>query len=195
MKKQANMILLAIMVIGGLLYSPINKEAKASADDTFYGVNITNSANYTSSTNQAVPFDSIMFGLTSMWNSADPTVIKIPLSGVWLVGADITALGLNYISVGGVTSERVIIEIVKNWCGNELICPHLYADIAGTRFEYQNPYAANLNSMSSPVYLEEGDELELLLTGKTSTLLIESNPNGSGTISPHFYAIYLGALP
>ena len=183
--------LFTLFVVFGLYVHP----AKANSGEIFYGVNISRSSNYLSPNNSAFPFNVKRFGLDSMWNISDPTKITIPTTGIWLVGADMTSLGLNYASVGGVDSSRQILEIVKNWCGAEVTCPHLESDIIFERFETQNAYGANGNSTSSIVYLEEGDYLQLLTSGKYGMLLIESNPYGLGTLSPHFYAHYLGSLP
>lgn len=191
MKTKILSTLLFLLVFVGINIKP----TQAVTPDTFYGVQISRSSNYLNPNNSAFPFNYKKFGLDSMWNMSDPTKITIPLTGVWLVGADITALGLNYASIGGVDSSRQILEIVKNWCGNEATCPHLHNDIIFERFEVQNQYGANGNSTSSVVYLQAGDYLQLLTGGKFGTLLIESNPNNTGTLSPHFYAYYMGALP
>ncbi len=178
---------LILTVIGAAIISPM--PAEANLGETFYGVEISRSENAFSTLNVAFPFDTLRFGLSSMWDSAQPTRINIPLSGLWLVGADITTLGTYY---GGTENYGVILEIVKNWCGVETTCPHLYADIIGERYGNGSGAFAQMNSTSSIVELQAGDYLELIISG---VLLVESNPGDSGTLSPHFYAYYLGAQP
>lgn len=183
-------IIIALLVIFLLVVQP----AQASANDTFYGVEVTRLANYTIAFNQVFPFGAVRFGLPAMWNSGDPSKIIIPLNGVWMVGAEITTLGLYYGNIGGTNNSRVILEIVKNWNGNEKTTPHLASDICWNRFENQTAYGANGNNVACPVILAQGDSIQLLITGY-GNLLVESNPNNSGTLSPHFYAYYLGAAP
>lgn len=190
MKTKNLLVLLLLPILGSLAIQP----ARASADDTFYGVVVSRESNYLISANTALPFEVVEMGLSSMWDENEPTKIKIQQAGVYLVGGDFTTLGLNYAALGGTDASRVIIEIVKNWCGIESVCPHLYSDVIFERFEIQNMYGANGNSPSSLIYLEAGDELEVLITGKGSKLLIECNP-GACVLSPRFYAVYMGALP
>lgn len=172
--------------------------AQANVGETFYGVLVTANQNKTVANiypvYSAFRFDRVFFGLPSMYDISSPTKINIPMDGVWNVGAEITTLGLNYVALGGTPNDRVILNIVKNWCGNESQCPILDHTICAERFEPQNVYAANLNSTSCPVVLEQGDNLQLVIIGR-GNLLVESNPYNSGVISPHFYAYYLGATP
>jgi hypothetical protein len=154
--------------------------------------------------NVAFPFSFKKLGLDSMWNASDPTKITIPVSGAWMVGYDMTALGLLYScgpGIAPISAERAIYEVVKNWCGDETTCPHLHSDILFNRFEQQNSYGANGNSASTIVSLDQGDYLQLITTGKYNgpsgkpALCIESNWLGNGILSPSLWAMHLGALP
>lgn len=194
-------LLVAIAVIVAVSFP---HKAEANLGESFYGVEITRDANYVSYNNVAFPFNTKRFGLDSMWSISDPTKIVIPFDGAWLVGYDMTALGLLYscgTGISPINAERTIYEVTKNWCGNEVSCPHLHADILFNRFEFQNTYGANGNSASTISSLNTGDFLQLITTGKyngpngTPALCIESNPLGTGKLSPHFYAYYLGSLP
>lgn len=170
----------------------IPQAVEANLGETAYIVEITANTNKVSHNYVPFPFDSIRYGLDNMWSAADPTKLIIPVDGIWEVGAEITTLGLNYIKDGGLPNDRVILNIVENWNGLE--STFLDSTICAERFEPQNVYAANLNSTSCPLYLEQGSKLELVIIGR-GNLLVESNPDNSGTISPHFYAHYLGAHP
>lgn len=179
-----------MFVIGSFEIS--TSKTSASQDDVFYGVKVGRSSDYFIPINTPFPFNQKIFGLNSMWNVSQPTKITIPITGIWQVGAEITTLGLNYSQY---EASRVILEIVKNWSGNEASDPHLYHDICWGRFETQNQYGANGNNVSCPVYLLAGDVIEIVITGRPTTLKIESNPNGTSTLSPLFSAYYLGSLP
>lgn len=196
------LVLFALVTVACVIVFP--QRAEANLGETFYGVEITRDANYVSYNNVAFPFNQKRFGLDTMWSISDPTKITIPVDGAWLIGYDMTALGLLYTCSTGVSpinAERTIYEVTKNWCGNEGSCPHLHADVLFNRFELQNNYGANGNSSNTIVSLAAGDYLQLVTTGKyngpngTPALCIESNPLGSGKLSPHFYAYYLGSLP
>jgi hypothetical protein len=170
---------------------------------TMTGCIINRLSNHVVSTNVVFPFGQALYDSTggSMWTAGSPSKIVIPAgvgnSKLWVIGADITTLGTSY---GGTGNQRVILEIVKNWPGNEAVNPHLNYEVAGERFWNENAASAYLNSISfHPVLLNEGDELELLVTGSGSDLLVESNPSdgvpsgyltddGPGTLSPRFYA-------
>lgn len=202
MKKYLLIVLFVIFVAACIGYPQQN--AAANLGETFYGVRVSRDSNHVSYNNIAFPFNFKMFGLSSMWDISDPTKIEIPVTGVWLIGYDMTALGLNYscgVGISPINAERTIYEVVKNWCGDEATCPHLHSDILFNRFEIQNSYGANGNSASTIVSLSEGDYLQLITTGKYNgpngkpALCVESNWLGNGILSPSLWAAYLGALP
>lgn len=130
---------------------------------------------------------------TPYWDITDPTVITVPATGWYWVGVDITTLGTGY---GGANNQKVMIQVVRNWDGLQ---PHLDDMVAWERFYNLNGISAHGNSLLQPVYLNEGDELQLILqSGGNTSLLVESNPSdgipsgfladeGPGTLSPHFY--------
>lgn len=156
-------------------------------------------------TGDALPFENAKLDTEgTMWTIGDPTKIVIPTTGLWWVGSDITTLGTDYGGTG-YSNANVSVEIVRNW---DAVEPHLDDDIAFDRHANVLTTSAAGNSGPHPVLLDAGDELELLVTGPGSHLLIEANPSpatedgdpanltleGTGVLSPNFYAILIGVV-
>ena len=192
MKNKVSLFVSVFVLVAAACAVMIPQAVEANLGETAYIVEVTANTNKVSHNYVPLSFDGIRFGLNNMWSSSDPTKLVIPVTGIWEVGAEITTLGLNYVSIGGTQNDRVILNIVKNWDGLE--STFLYSTVCAERFEPQNMYAANLNSTSCPLYLEQGSKLELVIIGR-GNLLVESNPGNTGLMSPHFYAHYLGAHP
>lgn len=197
-KKNRIMIAICFLLFGACIIYPLRR-AEANFGEVFYGVHLTSMNNTYAYNNVPFAFEQQDFGTPGLWSASDPTKITINQSCVYLVGVDITTLGINY--PGGVDNSKIVIQVLKNHPANAPITEQLYNTITGETFFNENAYGARANSYSTIVNLSVGDYLQVIIWSKTGRVLVESNPSntntgaGTGKISPHFYAHCLGALP
>lgn len=164
---------------------------------SFYGCKLTSSVNYIIDNSTPLYFDTEMVDAGDFFDAGtDNTKIIIRRTGWYWVGANITTLGTDY---SGPNNSNVVLAIMKNWDG---VSTQLDYYVAFERYDNGMSGAAQGNTLLQQVYLEEDDELQLIVIGPTASgLLIESNPSdglpggfptdsGTGVLSPHFFAMW-----
>jgi hypothetical protein len=124
------------------------------------------------------------------FDESRPDRLTVPVTGCYLVQAQITVLGSDY-NLEGVPgggnpeSPDFIIEIKKNGNPDEFVAADFLSD--------ENPRLALLNHTGSVECFVQGEFIQLFVTGDR---VIESNwPDSNGSVSPVLYMVYVGALP
>lgn len=124
------------------------------------------------------------------FDESQPDRLIVPITGCYLVQAQITVLGSDY-NLEGVPgggnpeSPDFIIEIKKNGDPDEFVASDFLSD--------ENPRLALLNHTGSLECFTEGEFIQVFVTGNR---VIESNwPDSNGSLSPVLYMVYVGALP
>jgi hypothetical protein len=124
------------------------------------------------------------------FDESRPDRLTVPVTGCYLVQAQITVLGSDY-NLEGVPgggnpeSPDFIIEIKKNGDPDEFVASDFLSD--------ENPRLALLNHTGSLECFVRGEYIQVFVTGDR---VIESNwPDSDGSVSPVLYMVYVGALP
>jgi len=159
--------------------------------DKTIGVKISHDANRLHTEySEPVTFNVVEFESgADFFDENQPDRLTVPMTGCYHVQAQITVLGSGYnLSglefTGNPPSRDYIIEIKKNGDPTDWVAADYLSD--------ENPRSALLNHTGSVECFEEGDYIQLFVTGNR---VIESNwPGTRGSVSPVLYMVYIGSL-
>lgn len=184
------------MVVGfalfGLLVTiAVAGVASLTGEEAIIGVKVSYDASRLHSDHaDALTFNVVEFESGgNFFDEAHPDRLTVPVTGCYLVQAQITVLGSDYNlegrpGGGNPESRDFIIEIKKNGDPTDFVAADYLSD--------ENPRLALLNHTGSVECFTRGDYIQVFVTGDR---VIESNwPDTNGSVSPVLYMIYVGSL-
>ena len=139
---------------------------------------------------EAVTFNVVEFESgANFFDENQPDRLTVPMTGCYHVQAQVTVLGSGYDLrgfefMGNPPSPDYSIEIKKNGDPTDFVAADYLTD--------ENPESALLNHTGSVECFQQGDYIQLFVTGNR---VIESNwPGTRGSVSPVLYMVYIGSL-
>jgi hypothetical protein len=182
------------MVVAGLAlvaFSIAVAVATLSTTEPFIGVKVSYDESFLhADQSEPLTFNVVEFESGgNFFDESRPDRLTVPVTGCYLVQAQITVLGSDY-NLQGVTgggnpeSPSFIIEIKKNGDPDEFVAADFLSD--------EDPHLALLNHTGSVECFLKGEYIQLFVTGDR---VIESNwPDSDGSVSPVLYMVLVGSL-